>query len=171
MHEEPFLSAKTAGGRTFSWGEGWGKIKTPARFGILVPSAGGRVLATLAHVRSVFQDAVFARGADGLGIRATSGERGAGFQLPLAAAPGTKLRIDYVASGNCELKFVLWPKGANGKVFAKLDQKPQRLSAEERRYALDVDVPENASSVDLGVLVWKQADAVFKFRSFQVVDE
>lgn len=165
------LAATTESGRTVSWGDGWGTIKTPARFGVLAPSAGGRVLATLADVRQVFQDAVLERAADGVRVRATSGTRGAGFVLPLAAAAGTRLRIDFVASGNCELKFVLWPKGANGRIFAKLDQKPQQLTEREGRYSLVVDVPENASSVDLGVLVWQQADAAFLLRSFRVENE
>lgn len=166
------LCLRVAGerGGAAQWGAGWERIKKPAAFGVLVPSGGGRVLADQRDVARAFGDAAVAPGAVAR-VRATAAERGAGFGLRAAFAPGSAVRLSCELRGTGRVEAAAWVRDAEGRFLGRHNAGHLALEAGWKPFSAVWVMPGAASAGDFNVFSWRNGDAAFEVRNLRLVNE
>ena len=147
------------------WGGGYGRIKKPQNFGELRPSGGRKVIATQTNIQEAFQDATVTPG-DVAKIKADSGNAAAGFVVNnLPIVPGSRVVGSAMVRGNATPSAVLWGGGK------RIDTKIDAFGPEWKKITFSWDVPQHAQAVNVGFFTWRDAEAEFEFKDFQLVNE
>ena len=157
------------------WGGGLGRLVEPGRFGLLLPSGGGKVLATTEAIdpHRPFGDAELVRTeAGGIRVRATSDLRGAGISLPVAYLPGS--RIAYRGKIRGTVKHVgvgCWCSFGPGAGTERRNGPQIAVSDAWTDFSGTIEVPAQSASGTLNVFSWRKPDACWEIKDFELVND
>ena len=172
----PFsLVLQTDRGR-HTWGGGWTQFIEPSQFGLLVPSGGARVLATAASVNvdKPFGDAEIGRTSDGVvQVRATGGDRAAGFALPLDYIPGSRLMYRGKLRGKVSsgVEVACWCSFGKDIPAERRDGKRLCGSDDWMPFSGSIDMPPQSKTGVLRFFSWRKPEAVWEVRDLEIVNE
>ena len=156
----------------YAWGGGLSKIIEPGRFGTLRPSGGGKVLATTADATRVFGDAKLDRADGAVKVTATSGVRGAGFSLPVAYAPGSRLRYRGQVRGNVPRLIVgCWASFGKGTKSERHDGPNLSVEKGWRPFEGEIRLPALSSAGSLNFFTFRNEKAVWEISDLEVVND
>jgi len=155
-----------------TWGGGWSKIVEPGRFGLLMPSGGGRKL-TAVEAGRPFGDVEFERKDAGfLRVKATSATRGAGFSLPIAYEPGSRITYRGKIQGNVKsVNIGCWCSFGLGTRPERRDGMKISVTPEWKDFLGTIEVAPQSGSGTLNVFSWQDSKACWEIREFEVIND
>ena len=154
------LVATAASGEA-RWGDGWGRIKKPENFGRLRPSGGGRQIAAR----------------EAVSVKAADGKADSGLTVAAKFQPGSIVRARGVIRGNCRIHIAAWVKSAAGRGLGRVNaigpanQRGLDATEEWKPFDWHWEMPTDAVSGDFRLFSWRDADAAFEIRDFELINE
>ena len=158
---------------THVWGDGWTKIIEPLKFGLLLPSGGGRVLARSADldIGRRFGEAEVTRKDGVIHVKALSGRGNSGVSIPLEYVPGSRIAYSGRIRGKGRVIIGCWcSDGKSGKT-KRCDGASPAPSDDWIEFKGSIDVPPYSKSGNLNLFTWRAPDAEWELRDFTVVNE
>jgi len=165
------LVVDTADG-VMKWGEGLGKIREPYRFGTLVPTGGGRTLATTGDFTNPFGDSRIKQENGGFSVEATSGTKAAGSKVDVEVVPGSGITFTMKLRGNVPVFVAAWASGGKGTKSERVDAGSYSPKADSwQEFSGRIQVPLHANRAGFCIFSWRKPEARWEVKDFKLVND
>ena len=160
------------------WGDGWGRLKNPAEFGVLRPSGRGRLLVSQGDIRNSRCGVATITAGEVVRVKANGRIDDVGPSIGAKVVPGSRVRMTGSVRGNCSLTAAAWLQDAEGRKAGRVE--PVRSGGKRASLRVGPDwtpfdclfeIPPNATEGSFRIYAWREGSAEFEIRDFKLVNE